>query len=54
MCKEMMEWWWMLADDDGANEITANGILVDGAVLEGGTRVRCQGLGAPQPGEMGG
>ena len=44
----------MLTDDGGANEITANGIVVGGAVLGGGKRVRCQGLGAPQPGGRGG
>ena len=54
MRKAMMEWWWMLADDGRANEITANGIVVDGDVLGGGKCVRCQGLGAPQPGGRGG
>ena len=40
MRKAMMEWWWMLTDDGGANELTANGIVVDGAVLGGGKHVR--------------
>ena len=41
MRKAMMEWWWMLADDGGANELTANGIVADGAVLGRGKHVRC-------------
>ena len=54
MRKAMMEWWWMLVDDGGANEITVNGIVVDGDVSGGGKHVRCQELGALQPGGRGG